>query len=63
VRISAEYVARVEHDCDHFNAGLPSLRSFVLPGRSSPASEIHVARAVCRKGLNGVADAPGPAWW
>ncbi|MFI5064539.1 MAG: cob(I)yrinic acid a,c-diamide adenosyltransferase [Streptosporangiales bacterium] len=49
VRISAEYAARVEHDCDHFNAGLPSLRSFVLPGQSSPASEIHFARAVCRR--------------
>ena len=49
VRISAEYAARVEHDCDRFNAGLPSLRSFVLPGQSSPASEIHFARAVCRR--------------
>ena len=49
VRISAEYSARIERDCDRFNAGLTSLRSFVLPGQSSPASEIHFARAVCRR--------------
>ena len=49
LRISAEYVTRIEHDCDRFNAELPSLRSFILPGQSSPASEIHFARAVCRR--------------
>jgi cob(I)alamin adenosyltransferase len=49
VRIDADYVKRVEHDCDLFNAGLQPLRSFVLPGQSSPASEIHFARAVCRR--------------
>jgi cob(I)alamin adenosyltransferase len=49
LRISAEYVTRIEHDCDIFNAELPSLRSFVIPGQSSPASEIHFARAVCRR--------------
>ncbi len=49
LRISADYVTRIERDCDQFNAGLQPLRSFVLTGQSSPASEIHFARAVCRR--------------
>jgi cob(I)alamin adenosyltransferase len=49
LRISADYVTRIEHDCDRFNAELRPLRSFVLPGQSSPAGEIHFARAVRRR--------------
>ena len=42
-------MTRIEHDCDRFDAELRPLRSFVLPGQSSPASEIHFARALCRR--------------
>ena len=49
LRIDQEAVDRLEHDCDEVNAGLPELRSFVLPGGSEPAARLHVARAVCRR--------------
>jgi cob(I)alamin adenosyltransferase len=31
------------------NAGLPELKSFVLPGGSETAARLHMARAVCRR--------------
>lgn len=49
LRVTSDYVGRLEDDCDSFNADLPALRSFVLPGQSSPSSELHFARAVCRR--------------
>jgi cob(I)alamin adenosyltransferase len=49
LRISHDAVARLEADCDAVNAGLPELRSFVLPGGSEAAARLHVARAVCRR--------------
>ena len=42
-------VARLEGDCDRFNAELPELRSFVLPGGTTAAAGIHVARTICRR--------------
>ena len=49
LRLTFAYVSRLEDDCDMFNADLPALRSFVLPGQSTPSSELHFARAVCRR--------------
>lgn len=49
LRISAEQVETLEHDCDRFNEGLGELRSFVLPGGSVAASQLHVARTICRR--------------
>lgn len=49
LRINADYVARVEAWCDQFNADLPNLTSFVLPGGSPLAALLHVARAVVRR--------------
>ncbi len=49
LRISAEYVTRLETDCDAFNADLPALRSFILPGTDAGAAALHVSRAVCRR--------------
>ena len=49
LRISAEQVARLESEIDALNKGLPSLRSFVLPGGTAAASHLHVARAVSRR--------------
>jgi cob(I)alamin adenosyltransferase len=49
LRVEQELVDRLEEDCDRFNAGLPELRSFVLPGGSSAAAGLHVARTVCRR--------------
>jgi len=42
-------IARLEDWCDHFNAELPPLRSFVLPGGCPVAAQLHVARAVVRR--------------
>jgi cob(I)alamin adenosyltransferase len=42
-------VDRLEELCDRFNAGLPELRSFVLPGGTEAAARLHVARTVCRR--------------
>jgi cob(I)alamin adenosyltransferase len=49
LRVEQELVDRLEADCDRFNAGLPELRSFVLPGGSAAAATLHVARTVCRR--------------
>ena len=35
--------------CDRFNADLPELKSFVLPGGTEAAARLHVARTVCRR--------------
>ena len=49
LRITDEQITLLEHDCDRFNADLPDLTSFVLPGGSEAAARLHVARAVCRR--------------
>jgi cob(I)alamin adenosyltransferase len=49
LRISDAQISTLEHDCDRFNAELPDLTSFVLPGGSETAARLHVARAVCRR--------------
>jgi cob(I)alamin adenosyltransferase len=49
LRITDEQISSIEHDCDRFNADLPDLTSFVLPGGSELAARLHVARAVCRR--------------
>jgi cob(I)alamin adenosyltransferase len=49
LRITHEQIAALERDCDRFNADLPDLTSFVLPGGSELAARLHVARAVCRR--------------
>ena len=40
---------RLEHELDGFNAPLPPLREFILPGGGRAASACHLARAVCRR--------------
>ncbi|HEV2450910.1 MAG TPA: cob(I)yrinic acid a,c-diamide adenosyltransferase [Streptosporangiaceae bacterium] len=49
LRIDDSYVSRLEEACDEHNAGLPTLRSFVLPGGSPGAALLHVARTVVRR--------------
>jgi cob(I)alamin adenosyltransferase len=49
LRVEEGMVERLEADCDAFNAGLPELRSFVLPGGTEAAARLHVARTVCRR--------------
>jgi cob(I)alamin adenosyltransferase len=49
LRVEQPLVDRLEQDCDTFNADLPELRSFVLPGGTAAAAELHVARTICRR--------------
>lgn len=49
LRVTATYVTQLESDCDHFNEPLAPLRSFVLPGGTAAAAQLHVARTVARR--------------
>ena len=49
LRVEQQMVDRLEAECDRFNAGLPELRSFVLPGGTPAAARLHVARTICRR--------------
>ena len=48
-RITKETIDQLEREIDHYNATLPALRSFVLPGGSRICAELHVCRTVCRR--------------
>lgn len=49
LRISQDQVAWLEETIDRLAKPLKPLRSFVLPGGSTAAAALHVARAVCRR--------------
>ncbi|MCW0215284.1 MAG: cob(I)yrinic acid a,c-diamide adenosyltransferase [Pseudonocardia sp.] len=49
LRITEEYVTRLESWCDEFNEDLPKLASFILPGGTPGAAYLHVARTVARR--------------
>jgi cob(I)alamin adenosyltransferase len=49
LRVTQQQVDALEQDCDRFNAELPELKSFVLPGGSELAARLHVARTTCRR--------------
>ena len=47
--IHDEDVARLESTLDGFNADLPMLKEFILPGGGMAAACCHLARTVCRR--------------
>jgi cob(I)alamin adenosyltransferase len=49
LRVTEEYVSRLEAGCDEFNARLTKLDSFILPGGTPAAAYLHVARTVARR--------------
>jgi cob(I)alamin adenosyltransferase len=49
LRVDEPYITALERSCDEFNADLPVLRSFVLPGGTPGAALLHVARTVVRR--------------
>ena len=49
LRVTTDYVERLETWCDRFGDELPPLRSFILPGGSMAAAQLHVARTVTRR--------------
>ncbi|MBW3653803.1 MAG: nicotinate phosphoribosyltransferase [Actinobacteria bacterium] len=49
LRVSAGQTTWLEGACDEVNATLAPLRSFVLPGGTAAAAQLHVCRTVCRR--------------
>ena len=49
LRVVPEQTAWLEQACDEVNAELPNLKSFVLPGGTAAAAQLHVCRTVCRR--------------
>lgn len=49
LRVTEAMVDALERDCDRFNDELPELTSFVLPGGTHAAAQLHVARTACRR--------------
>jgi cob(I)alamin adenosyltransferase len=49
LRVAPEQTAWLEQRCDEVNATLPPLKSFVLPGGTRTAAQLHVCRTVCRR--------------
>jgi cob(I)alamin adenosyltransferase len=49
LRVRPEQTTWLEERCDEVNAGLPKLRSFLLPGGTPAAAHLHVCRTVCRR--------------
>jgi cob(I)alamin adenosyltransferase len=48
-RIATSHVEYIEHNIDSFEAPLPKLEKFILPGGSQLASFFHLARTVARR--------------
>jgi cob(I)alamin adenosyltransferase len=49
LRVVPEQTQWLETACDEANAKLPPLKSFVLPGGTLAAANLHVCRTVCRR--------------
>jgi cob(I)alamin adenosyltransferase len=49
LRVTAAYTERLEAACDEYNAALPKLASFILPGGTAAAALLHQARVVARR--------------
>ena len=49
LRISQSQVSRLEEEIDKFNAELEPLKSFILPGGTDAAANLHLARTITRR--------------
>jgi cob(I)alamin adenosyltransferase len=49
LKANQEHVEKLELWIDELNAPLPPLKSFILPGGSMLAAQLHIARTVCRR--------------
>jgi len=56
LRMSETQVTWLEETIDHYNATLPSLSSFVLPGGSAASAHLHHARTVMRRAERGMTE-------
>jgi cob(I)alamin adenosyltransferase len=49
LRITQAYVTGLEGAIDYYNADLPPLRSFILPGGTVASARLHTARTIARR--------------
>jgi cob(I)alamin adenosyltransferase len=49
IPVSPGRTAVLERAIDHFELELPPLRTFILPGGTELASQLHICRGVCRR--------------
>jgi cob(I)alamin adenosyltransferase len=49
IRVTPDYTARLEQACDTWNADLPKLDSFILPGGTTGSALLQVALTVVRR--------------
>ncbi|MEO6957226.1 MAG: cob(I)yrinic acid a,c-diamide adenosyltransferase [Antricoccus sp.] len=49
LRVEPDYIDRLESWCDEIGAKLPTLDSFILPGGTTAAAFMHLARTVTRR--------------
>ena len=47
--VTDDYIERLERDLDAFNADLPPLKDFILPGGGRAAAACHLARTIARR--------------
>lgn len=47
--IRLEFIAKLEDEIDQMTEALEDLKEFILPGGSTSASHLHVARTICRR--------------
>lgn len=47
--IDSAQIDWLERTLDHYNADLPPLKDFILPGGTAAAATCHLARTVCRR--------------
>lgn len=49
LRVKAEWIDDLEADCDTYNNQLPKLTSFILPGGTFTAAQLHVSTTTARR--------------
>lgn len=49
LRVTEDYIQRLESECDKYNDQLEKLRSFILPGGTKESATLHMSRTVARR--------------
>jgi cob(I)alamin adenosyltransferase len=58
-RVTEGMVAELETQIDRFEDATPPLKTFILPGGTALAAQLHLARVVCRRAERAVITASG----